>query len=190
MTTAPNEAVILLIEVVIVIIQIAHRYHSLAMILINLGINTETLDARDVCIVAFSYVFTHELHHLILYGITFCTLCNELHIRAMFAKFFVMFLVCRATSMLIACNKTMNHRVRVTSDRRSEVCIIIKSKSEVPNVMRCILRFHHGSECNGLYNLLFTFALYLIHKLIQCTGSGSLRTRRLEFISEFSRKLT
>ena len=101
-----------------------------------------------------------------------------------------MFLISRATTVLVACYQAMNHRVWISTNRRSKVGVIIKSKSEVTDVMRSILRFHHRTECNRLNHLLFTFALYLIHQLVQCPSSSSLRACRLEFITELGCKFT
>ena len=101
-----------------------------------------------------------------------------------------MFLISRATTVLVTCYQAMNHRVGISTNRRGKVGVIIKSKSEVTDVMRSILRFHHRTECNCLYHLLLTSTLYLVHQLIQRTSSGPLGACRLEFITKLGCKLT
>ena len=68
--------------------------------------------------------------------------------------------------------------------------IIIKSKSEVTDVMRSIFRLHHRTECNRLYHLLLASTLYIVHQLIQRTSSGTLSAGRLEFITKLGCELT
>ena len=101
-----------------------------------------------------------------------------------------MFLISRATTILIACYQAVNHHVGITTNRRSEVGIIIESKSKMPDVMRSILRLHHRTECNRLYHFLLTLTLYLVHQLVQRTSSGTLGAGRLKFITEFGCELT
>ena len=77
-----------------------------------------------------------------------------------------MVLISRATTILIACYQAMNHCVRITTNRRSEVGIIIEGKSEVTDVVRSIFRLHHRTKCNRLYHLLFTLTLNIVHQLV------------------------
>ena len=82
MATA-NETVVLLVEVVVVAVEIAHRHHALAVVLVNLAIYAIALYATDVGIKLLSYKLTHIFHHLIFNGVALCILGNELLVAAM-----------------------------------------------------------------------------------------------------------
>ena len=144
------------------------------MVLVNLRIDAEALDAGDVCIVAFTDVIAHELHHLVLDGIAFRILCNEFHVRAMLAQLLIMLLVGRPSALLITGYQAVDHRVGIAADRRGEVGVIVKGQPEVSDVVRGVLRFHHRTERDHLYHFRLTLALYLVHQLVQRTGSSSL----------------
>ena len=51
MVATPDNHIVLLVKVVVVVTQVANRYHSFTVGLVNLGIDTVRLDAADMCIV-------------------------------------------------------------------------------------------------------------------------------------------
>ena len=116
METASHETVVALIEVVVVIIQIAHGYHTLAVVFVNLTIDAIALDAADMSIIDLSHLVGHKLHHLVFDGVALRILGHLLHIAAMLAKFLIVVFVGRATSVLVFGEKTMDHRVGIAAD--------------------------------------------------------------------------
>lgn len=88
-----DKTIVFLIEVVIIIVQIAHRNHAFAMVFVNLGINSVALYATDMCVEAFAQVLSHELDHLVFDGVAFGILSHLFHVRAMFALLFYVILV-------------------------------------------------------------------------------------------------
>ena len=69
--------------------------------------------------------------------------------------------------MLILGEKTMHHRVRITTDGGGEVGVVIEGKSVVSDIMHAVLCLHHGSQGYGLDELLLLLALTFVHKGIE-----------------------
>ena len=189
MVSTANETIILLIKVVIVVIQIVHGYHSLAMILVDFAIDTIALDATDVRIKLFTDMLTHEFHHLVLDGVTLGIGCHLLHVRTMLAQTLVIVLVGAAATLCISCQQAVNHHVWITPDGRREVCVIVESQAKVSYIINGVLRLHHRSESDGLYEFLFIRAVNGFHQTIKTAGSLSLCPCRFHLIAEFHDKI-
>ena len=98
---ASSQAEVALVEVIVVIIEIAHGHHSFAVVLVDLGIDAIGCDAADVGVKLLSDLVTHELHHLILDGIALGILGYDLHVAAVLTEFLVVLLVGRAPARLV-----------------------------------------------------------------------------------------
>ena len=68
--------------------------------------------------------------------------------------------------------------------------VIFESQTIVPDIMCRIFRFHHGSQGNGLDEVLLLLTLTGIHQRIQRLRDSTLGTCRLHLIAELDNKLT
>ena len=69
--------------------------------------------------------------------------------------------------MLILGEKTMHHRVRITTDGGGEVGVVIEGKSVVSYIVHALLSLHHGTQGDGIDELLLLLALTFVHKGIE-----------------------
>ena len=190
MMTTTHQAVVALVEVVVVVIQVTHRHHTLAVVLVYLAVDTIRLDAADVGVVLVACLVGHELHHLILDAVALSLLCRLLHVRAMFAQLLVLLLIGRAPAVLILRQQAVHHRVGIAADGRRKVGVIFEGQTIVPDVVGRILRLHHSAQGNGLDEFLLLLALTVVHQRIQRTRDGSLRAGGLHLVAELDHKLT
>ena len=65
MVTTAYDDEVLLVEVVVVVAEVADGNHALTMVLINLGIDTITGETGDMGIIGIADLILHKLHHLI-----------------------------------------------------------------------------------------------------------------------------
>ena len=79
--SATHESVVALVEVVVVVVKIAHGDKSLAVVLVYLALYSVRLNARDVGIVDIADALRHKLHSLVLYRVALGIGCNLLHLR-------------------------------------------------------------------------------------------------------------
>ena len=91
--TAAYDHVVLLVEVVVVVAQVADGDHALAVVLVDLGIDAIGRDAADVGVVAVANLILHELDHLVLDGVALGILGDLLHVAAVLAVLLVLVLV-------------------------------------------------------------------------------------------------
>ena len=112
-----DEAEILFIEIIVVVSDVSHRNHTLAMVLVDSSIDTIARDAADVCIEFFTKLVAHEFYHLVFDTVTLRILCYLLHVGTVLTKFLVMLLIGASATFCIFGEQTMNHRVRITTDR-------------------------------------------------------------------------
>ena len=172
MAPTAYEAVVLLVEVVVVVVEVAHGHHTLAVVLVDFAIDAVRLDARDVGIEHLADVLTHEFHHFVFDGLAFCLGCQLLHVAGVLALLFVIALVARLATLLVAGQQAVHHCVGIAAYGRREVGVVGEGQSEVSDVVDGILRLHHGAQGNGLDEFLLTLSCGRIHELVE-------RARRL-----------
>ena len=80
MPSPSAQAVVALVEVIVVVVEVAHRHHSLTVVLVNLTVYAVGSYARYMSVVLLPEEFAHELNHLILYRVTLSLLCQYLHV--------------------------------------------------------------------------------------------------------------
>ena len=80
MMATAYQTVVALVEVIVVIVQVAHGHHTLAVVLVYLTVDAVRLDARDVGVVLVAYLVLHELHHLVLDAVALGLLGHLLHV--------------------------------------------------------------------------------------------------------------
>ena len=190
MVATTTEQEVLLVKVVVVIIKITHGHHALAVVGVYLGVDAIAGDAADMCVVHLADMVTHELHHLVLDGITLSVLCDLFHIGAVLAELLIVFFVGRAPALLIFCQQPVHHRVGIAADWRGEVSVILKSQSEVSDVVHTVLCLHHRTQSHTLHELLLALALTLVHELVDTLGHGTTCAVGLDLISELYDELS
>ena len=188
MTTAHYHEV-LLIEVIVVVAQVADGNHALTVVLIYLRVDAVGSEARDMRIVCMAYLVGHKLHHLILYRVALRILRYLLHLAAVLTILLILLLVGRASTLLIPRQQSVNHQVRIAAYGRGEVRIVVESQAVVSDVVYTILRLHHRLECHHLYRILLTRAPGLVHQRIQAAGDGALGAAGLHLIAKLDHKL-
>ena len=62
-----HKTVVALVEVVVIVIKIAHVYDAFSVVLVYLTVYSVTLYSADVRFVSVSYLVRHKLHHLVFY---------------------------------------------------------------------------------------------------------------------------
>ena len=189
MMTAPHQTEVALIKLVIVIIQIVHRDHTLTVVLIDLGIDTIRGDAADMRIELLTDLISHELHHLIFDAVALCLLCYLLHLAAVLAEFLVMITVGRAPTILITGEQTVHHRIGITADRTGEMGVVVEGQSVVTDIKHAVLRLHHRAQRYVLHHILLPTTIKVVHQLIQVLADLLLRTGGLQLIPEVHHKL-
>ena len=163
MASPAYKTIVSFVEVVVIVVQIAHGHHAFTVVFVYLAINSVAGNAADVRIILFAQLVGHELYHLILNGIAFRVLCNLFHFRRMLAQFFIVFLVRTAASCGITRKQTMHHRVGITAYRTGEMRVIIEGQAEVTYVMDAVFGLHHGAEGDGFDEVLLAFARHFVH---------------------------
>ena len=156
--TSP-QAVVTLVEFIIIVIQITQRHHTFTFILIDFHIQAEL---RHTAYGSFKHLpqfIAHEFHLLILDTGTFGTGSQLLHRTAMFTQFFILVLTGTASSVGIPCQQPMHHYVWITADRGGEMRIVIECQPVMSDIMRTVTRLHHGPQRNGFYQILFFLPL-------------------------------
>ena len=93
MMATPTQQEVLLVELIVVVVEVTHRYHALTVVLVDLSIDAIARYATDVGIVGLADLVTHKLHHLVLDRVTLCVLCHLFHVGAVLAQILVMLLV-------------------------------------------------------------------------------------------------
>ena len=134
-------------------------------------------------------MFAHIFHLLVFDAGTFSLSCSLFHFATMLAEFLVFVLVDRASTLCIFCQKTMYHQVGIPTNRRSEVRIIVKRQSIVSHIVGAVFGFHHGTQGNHLYHVLFPLAFHLCKHLVQVSAHFALRAVRPQFVAELTNKI-
>ena len=120
--TAANEAVVGIIEFIVVILQGAHGNHALALVDIDFGIQSPLGNATDDSVVLLAYVLAHELNLLVLDAGTLGIGCYLLLCRTVVAQVFVFGLAhCSRLECQIAVQQTVYKKVGVTAYGRCEM---------------------------------------------------------------------
>ena len=159
MVLASPQAVVTLVEFIIIVIQITQGYHTFTFILIDFHIQAELRHTADSSFKHLPQLVAHEFHLLILDTGTLGTGCQLLHRAAMFTQLFILVLAGTAPSVSIPRQQPMHHHVRITADRGSKMRIVIKSQPVMPDIMRTITCLHHGPQRNGFYQILLFLPL-------------------------------
>ena len=188
--TATYETEVLLVEVIVVVCDVSHRNHTLAMVLVDSSIDTIARDAADVCIELLAQFVAHELYHLVLDGITLGVLCYLLHVGTMLAKFLVMLLVGTSAALCILGEQAVNHRVWITTDRGGKMRVVLECQAKVTDVVNGVLRLHHGTQGYHLDEVVLWLAFTVSHQLVQALGGGSLGSLGLHLVAELHHELT
>ena len=189
MMTSATQQEFFLVELVIVIVEVAHRYHAFAVVLIDLAVDTVARHATDVSIVDIANLVAHKLHHFIFYGVAFSILRYLFHVRAVFAEILIVLLVGRAAALLVFSKQTVYHRVRITADRRCEVSVVVEAQAEVTDVMCGVLCFHHCAQCHTLHKFALALALHVVHKFVDTLYHSLTCTIGLDLQAERDDKL-
>ena len=102
----------------------------------------------------------------------------------MFTILFIFVLYHTTATCQIAFQQTVHHHIRITADRRSEVCIIIHCQPVVTDIIRRIVGFLHGTDSQSLHQIFFRFTLYTIQQFIDPFGYIRFRPFRTHFVTE------
>lgn len=84
-TAAAYQTVVFLVEVVVVVFQLAHGHHSFAVIVVDFAVYAVGLYSADVRLVGVSYLVGHEFHHFIFYAFPFGVGCYLFHVAGVLA---------------------------------------------------------------------------------------------------------
>ena len=183
------KTIVLLIKVVVVVVKVTHEHHSLTVVLIYLAIDAIRLYAADVGIVNLTYLVAHKLYHLVFDAVAFSILSHLLHVGTVFAQFFVLLAVGRASAFLITGKQAVDHCVGIATDRRREVGIVFECQSEVSDVVSGVFRFHHGFQRHHLNKFCFVGTFTLADEGIHGPCCGILIACRLHAIAELHDEL-
>ena len=112
----------------------------------------------------------HELHKLVLDARALCLSGHDLTLRSMLAELVVCLLSGRRTSCKIVCQKPVHHHVRITADRRGEMCVIFECKSVMAEVFGIIAGLGHGPERKKLDRIIFRCVLGGSEQVVQLLG--------------------
>ena len=164
--------------------------HAFAVILIDFSVDAIAGDARDMGIELLAYLVAHEFHHLILDALALCLLCNLLHVAGVFAEFLVVVAVGGASSLLIAREEAVHHRVGIAAYRRGEMGVVVEGQSVVTDIVSGVFGFHHGAEGHHLDGILLAAAVTVVHQPVERLGDGSLSSCGLHAVAELGSKLS
>ena len=62
--------------------------------------------------------------------------------------------------------------------------VILEGKSEVSDVVNRVLRFHHGTECYHLDEVVFWFTFTVSHQFVEASCSSTIGTFCFHLIAE------
>ena len=92
-TAASHETIVLFVKLIIVVVEVAHRYKTLTVIVVNLTIYAIALYTAYMGIIHFANLVGHKLHHFIFNRVSLSILSHLLHIATVFAKLFAVVFV-------------------------------------------------------------------------------------------------
>ena len=108
----------------------------------------------------------------------------------MFAQLLVVILIGATCPILIAGEQAVHHRIGITTDRRGEVGVVVEGQTIVTYVMRRVLSLHHSPQGECLHQLLLTFALSILHQLVEVLRDGTLGAAGLHLITKRCQRCT
>src|SRR5690554_2567449 len=107
-------------------------------------------------------MFHHIFHLHIFYAIALGIGSKIFHIATMTAFFFIFFLFCGFSVFQIMLQKSMDHYVWITTDGGSEMRIIIKGQSVMPNIVSGVKGLAHTSDGQSVNKILFFFSMDIL----------------------------
>ena len=181
------ETVVALVEVEWFVAKEADGNETFAVVLVDFGIDTEVGHSADGSIKFLSNLVGHEFHLLVLDAGTLGIGSQLLHVGRVFAESFVLLLAGTSGSLGITGEQTMNHEVRVTTDWRSEMCVEVERQSVMSDVDGAVARLHHGTEGDGLHELLDRLVLHVLEQFVETLrhfGLGALRANHVAKLAD------
>ena len=129
---ASNDLVVVLVKHIVVAFEGGDRYHALAFVALDFGIDAPLADtgyeSREDLTQLVAKVFSLLVFDTGTLGIG----SFLLHLGAMFAVFLIFFGIDRLAPMKVIIQQPMNHKVRIPADRGSEVCVEGEGKAIMP----------------------------------------------------------
>ena len=181
---ASDEAIVLLVELVVIVAQVAHAYHAFALVLVDFHVDAPLGHARDDAFVHVSDAFAHKLYLLVLDRGAFGACGGLFHGGAMVAQFFVLVGLGGAPSGFVAGEEAVHHQVGITADGRGEMGVIVKRQAVVPDVMDGVAGFLHGAERYRLDEVLLFLARHVAEQAVERARHFGLASPRAYLVAE------
>ena len=161
------------IEVVEIVVHVAHGHQPFDVVLVDLDEDAPLGDARYVAGELLAQACLHELHHLVFDRGAFGLGGDHFAFRGVLAQRFECRLVGRLAAFEVACQQAVHHHVGIAADRRSEVGVVGEGQSVVADVVGGVVGFGHRTYGQRRDDVLFGAALDLLEELVHLLGDGT-----------------
>ena len=182
--TAADEAIVLLVEVIIIVGEVADRHETLAHRLVELHIESPFGHARDHAVVDLSEAVFHEFHLLIADRGALGVGGELLHVGIVAAFILELELVGASAALGIAGEQTMDHHVGIAADRRSEVGVIWHREAVVADIVGGIDSLGHRTDGEDREHVLLPFSLHVAEQTVDALVDLAARAVGGELIAE------
>ena len=126
----------------------------------------------------------HEFYKFVLGARPFSLSCNHLTLRRMLALIFIICLALGIRSVEVHLQEPVHHRVRITADRRSEMCIELESEAIMSDIVSAVAGLCHRTQCEDFDRAELRLVLGLCKESVQCLRKFPSVLRCLHSISE------
>ena len=184
MRAAAAQAIVLLVEHVVVVVEVAQRYHALALVLVNLYVEAKLGDAADGALEGLPEALAHELHLLVLDAGPFGLRCQLLHVGTLVAERFVLVLIDVAASVGIAGEQAVYYQVGIAANGRGEVGVVVECQAVVADVVSAVAGLHHGAQRDHLHYVLLLAPLDLGEHLVEVAAYLGAAAGGLQLVAE------
>ena len=162
---ATPQAVVLLIELVVVVVEVADGNHAFTLVLVQLYVEAPFGHTGDNALIDLTHMLGHELHLFVLHAGSFGRSGQLLHRTAVFAEGLIL-LLCHGMSTLVKIlgEQPVHHHVGVATDRRSEVGVVVEGQTVMADVMHRVACLLHGAYRYRFNQVLLLASLHIIEQ--------------------------
>ena len=182
---AADEAVVALVKLVVVVEERAQGNHTLTAVLRDFNVEAKLRHAADRSVKFLSEAVGHKFHLLVLDAGALGLRGQLLHGRGVFAEFFILVGVGRASAFGIAREESVDHRIGIATDGRGEVCVVLEHESVVADVVNGVAGLLHGAQGHHFDDCLFLLALHIAEHAVQTLRNLRLGALGANLESEF-----
>ena len=160
------QTVVLLIEVIEIVCEVAHGNKSFTLVVVDLYIEAPFGDAGNNSGIDFAEMVVHIFHLLEFNRCAFGVGGKLFHLRRVFALLFELLDVDRTPAGHIAFKQAVHHHVGIAADGRGEVGVVVEAEAVVADVLGGVDSLGHRTDGERRQEVLLAFALDVDEHLV------------------------